>query len=503
MEAEKSKQGGVRKARGRIVMATVKGDVHDIGKNIVGVVLGCNDYAVVDLGVMVPCEKILKAARDEQADIIGLSGLITPSLDEMVHVAKEMAREGFDVPLLIGGATTSAKHTAVKIAPNYEQPVIHVRDASRCVGVLDRLSRTESREALDRENRAAQEHERAAFARKRERKLVPYAEALRRRYAIDWSKAPIARPSFLGSRALLEFPLAEIVPYIDWSPFFLAWELKGKYPAILDHPTVGAQAKSLFDDATRLLDRIVAERLFTANAVYGFFPANAISDDIIIYEDESRGSERLRLHALRQQWEREGQTSFRSLADYVAPVESGVADYVGAFAVTAGDGVGRLVAQFEADHDDYSAIMAKALADRLAEAFAELLHERVRRDWGYGRGERLSQEDLIDERYRGIRPAPGYPACPDHTEKRAIWNLLDVEAASGIWLTESLAMVPASSVSGLYFSHPEARYFAVDMITKDQVESYAARKAVPQSEVERWLAPNLAYEPEKDRAGPD
>jgi 5-methyltetrahydrofolate--homocysteine methyltransferase len=499
MEAEKAKHAGgngSRAPRGKVLTATVKGDVHDIGKNIVGVVLGCNDYQVIDLGVMVPCEKILETARREGVDMIGLSGLITPSLDEMVHVAKEMQRQGFELPLLIGGATTSVKHTAVKIAPAYHGPVVHVKDASRSVGVVDRLMRPEQRPQLDRDNRAMQEREREAFARRRQRKLVPYAEALRRRFTIDWQRAPVEVPSFRGARTLRDFPLGDVAAYIDWSPFFMTWGLHGKYPGILKDAKVGAEATRLYDDAQRLLRRIVRERLLRAHAVYGFFPANADGDDVIVYADEGRTRERLRLHMLRQQWEREGQTSFRSLADYVAAAGSGVADYVGAFAVTAGEGTDELVRRFEADHDDYSAILTKALADRLAEAFAELLHERARRDWGYGRQERLAKEDLIEEKYRGIRPAAGYPSCPDHTEKPALWDVLGVEEATGIRLTESYAMWPAASVSGLYFSHPEASYFAVDLITRDQVEAYAARKGMPRAEVERWLAPNLAYDAE-------
>ncbi len=504
LEAEKARNsaGGTavaavaRKARGKIVMATVKGDVHDIGNNIVGVVLGCNDYEVIDLGVMQPCEKILQTAREQQADMIGLSGLITPSLDEMVHVAREMEREGFQIPLLIGGATTSAKHTAVKIAPAYHETVIHVKDASRSVGVVDRLNRPEQRAELDRANRAAQEREREQFSRRKQRKLVPYAEAVQRRFTIDWQNSAIPKPAFLGPRLLREFPLSEIVPYIDWSPFFMAWELKGKYPAILTDPSVGGEAGKLFADAERLLHRIVREKLLTAKAVYGFFPANADGDDIVVFAAADQSKELARFPMLRQQWEREGQTSFRSLADYIAPISAGVADFLGAFAVTSGLGGDELVRRFEADHDDYSAIMTKALADRLAEAFAELLHERARRDWGYGRGERLSQQDLIEEKYRGIRPAPGYPSCPDHTEKHTLWTLLGVEEATGIRLTESYAMWPAASVSGLYFSHPEARYFAVDFVTRDQVENYAARKQLPIKEVERWLAPNLGYETE-------
>jgi 5-methyltetrahydrofolate--homocysteine methyltransferase len=444
---------------------------------------------------MVPCEKILREARDRQVDIIGLSGLITPSLDEMVHVAREMQRNGFELPLLIGGATTSAKHTAVKIAPQYHGSVIHVKDASKGVSVVDRLSREDARAELDRQNRALQEQERAAFGRRTQRKLVPYAEAVCRRHRVDWSNGAICVPSFVGARALRAIPLEEIVPFIDWSPFFLTWELKGKYPRILGDPELGSRAKELFDDAQAVLRRIVSQKRLTANAVYGFFPANSEGDDIVVYKDESRRIEQLRFPMLRQQWERDGQTSFRSLADYVAPRETGIADYLGAFAVTAGIGVESLVAEYEREHDDYNAIMSKALADRLAEALAELLHKRVRAEWGYGRDEGLSHEDLIAERYRGIRPASGYPSCPDHTEKRALWELLRVEEAAGIVLTESFAMYPGASVSGLYFAHPEARYFAVDFITRDQVESYAARKGMTVQEAERWLAPNLGYEP--------
>jgi 5-methyltetrahydrofolate--homocysteine methyltransferase len=492
MEAEKKQAGGEHRARGKVLLATVKGDVHDIGKNIVGVVLGCNDYEIIDLGVMVPCEKILQTARDQRVDMIGLSGLITPSLDEMVHVAREMERQGFGLPLLIGGATTSAKHTAVKIAPAYHETVIHVKDASRSVRIVDRLRRADQKPDLDRDNRAFQERERESFARRKHRNLVSYADALKRRFTIDWASSPIAKPAFQGSRVLRDFPLSEIVPYIDWSPFFMAWELRGKYPHILSDAAVGAEARNLFADARKLLDRIVAERWLRAHAVYGFYPANSEGDDLVLFTDETRSEEKVRFHALRQQWQREGQTSFRSLADYVAPRSAGIADHLGAFAVTAGDGCDELVRRFEADHDDYNAIMTKALADRLAEAFAELLHERARRDWGYGKDEKLTKEDLIEEKYRGIRPAAGYPACPDHTEKAALWEVLAVERTTGIRLTESYAMWPAASVSGLYLAHPEARYFAVDMITKDQVENYAARKGMGIAEVERWLAPNLA-----------
>jgi 5-methyltetrahydrofolate--homocysteine methyltransferase len=493
MEAEKAKSGA-RQARGKLVIATVKGDVHDIGKNIVGVVLACNDYEVIDLGVMVPCEAILRTARDTGADLIGLSGLITPSLEEMVHVAREMEREGFQLPLLIGGATTSARHTAVKIAPAYHGPVVHVKDASRCVGVVEKLTRPEQRRQLDEENRRNQQKDREGYARRKQRKLVPYAEAVRGRFRIDWAHAPLSVPEFLGVRVLREFPLQEIVPYIDWSPFFMAWEMSGKYPQILSDARVGGEARRLFDDAQRLLDRIVENQLLRANAVYGFFPANSEGDDLVIFEDEGRNRERLRLPMLRQQWEREGQTSFRSLADYVAPVESGRRDYIGAFALTGGIGAEELAERFEAEQDPYNAIMAKALADRLAEAFAELLHQRARREWGYGKDERLTVDQLIAEEYRGIRPAAGYPSCPDHSEKASLWHLLGADQAAGIRLTETFAMSPAAAVSGLYFAHPEARYFAVDLVTRDQVESYASRKHRSRAEVERWLAPNLAYE---------
>jgi 5-methyltetrahydrofolate--homocysteine methyltransferase len=496
MEAAKTQKNGQRQARGKILMATVKGDVHDIGKNIVGVVLGCNDYEVIDLGVMVPCEKILQTAREKQVDMIGLSGLITPSLDEMVHVAREMEREGFQLPLLIGGATTSAKHTAVKIAPAYHETVIHVKDASRCVGVVDRLTKPDQKTELDRNNRQAQQRDRESYSRRKDRKLVLYAEALKRRYSIAWDQSQISQPSVLGPRVLHSVPLERIIPYIDWSPFFMTWELPGKYPGILSHPEVGPAARELFADAQKLLERIVREKLLTAHGVYGFFPANADGDDVVVYTDESRTQERLRFHMLRQQWEREGQTSFRSLADYVAPRASGLADYLGAFAVTAGVGCDEMVKHFESQHDDHSAILIRSLADRLVEAFAEMLHEQARRDWGYGQAEHFSKEDLIEEKYRGIRPAAGYPSCPDHTEKATLWKLLDAETSAGIKLTENYAMYPAASVSGLYFSHPDARYFAVDLVTKDQVENYARRKEMPIAEIERWLAPNLAYEAE-------
>ncbi|MEX1095095.1 MAG: methionine synthase [Planctomycetales bacterium] len=482
--------------RGTIVIATVKGDVHDIGKNIVGVVLNCNNFEVIDLGVMVPAEKILETAKKEGADMIGLSGLITPSLDEMVHVARELKREGFHVPLLIGGATTSARHTAVKIAPQYDQPVIHVLDASRSVPVVEKLLDAEQRDPFAAENRVKQEKDREAFAQRQEKALVAYQRARERRFRSDWNAVPIERPAFLGWKALDRFPLADLVAYIDWSPFFQTWELRGKFPQILDDPEVGPAATELHKDARKLLDRIVREKLLTARGVYGFWPANSDGDDVVLHADETRAAELARFPMLRQQWERKGQEEFRSLADYVAPIDSGRVDYVGAFAVTAGHGCDELAQQFVADHDDYNSIMAKALADRFAEAFAEALHRQARLDWGFGSAEQLSPDDLIAGKYRGIRPAFGYPACPDHTAKRELWKLLDAERKTGIQLTESYAMWPAASVSGLYFAHPDARYFSVDRITRDQAEDYARRKGMPLAEFERWLAPNLGYDPE-------
>ncbi len=494
MEQEKAASGN-EKPRGKVLLATVKGDVHDIGKNIVGVVLGCNGYEVVDLGVMVPCERILDTARDEGVHIIGLSGLITPSLDEMVHVAGEMQRRGFDLPLLIGGATTSAKHTAVKIAPSYTKETVHVIDASRAASIVEKLLNPDSREELDRKNRKEQVDLVASYRQRQNVKLVPYADAVARRFQTDWAIVRIDVPSFLGQRVLDDVPLAQIAEYIDWSPFFMAWEMKGKYPQILEDPVSGEAAQRLFDDARALLDRIIREKLLQARGVYGFWPANSDGDDIVLYTDESRSAELTRFHTLRQQWERKGQSAFYALADFIAPCDSGRPDYLGGFAITTGHGCDALVREFEADHDDYQAIMTKALADRLAEAFAEKLHIQARADWGYGREEQLSHDDLLEERYRGIRPAAGYPASPDHTEKKILFDLLDAERAAGIHLTESYAMHPAASVSGLYFAHPESRYFAVDRLTRDQVESYAQRKGMTIAEVERWLGPNLGYEP--------
>jgi 5-methyltetrahydrofolate--homocysteine methyltransferase len=498
MEAEKA-TSGMSRAQGKIVMATVKGDVHDIGKNIVGVVLGCNNYEVIDLGVMVSSERILETARERGADMIGLSGLITPSLDEMVHVAREMERQGFQMPLLIGGATTSRAHTAVKIAPPYHGPVVHVLDASRAVGVVASLVSPETRLAFARANAEEQEALREQHrGRSALRALVPLDEARRRRLSLDWSNGNIARPSFLGVRVLDRVPLVEIVPYIDWSPFFQTWELKGRYPAILNDPTVGERAQELFEDAKQLLDRIVNERLLTARGVYGFFPANSIGDDIEVYADESRSRVVTTIHTLRQQMEKSEDGTNYALADFIAPRDAGAVDYLGAFAVTSGHGLEALVEQFKREHDDYNAIMATALADRLAEAFAEMLHKRAREDWGYGKSENLSNEDLIRERYRGIRPAPGYPACPDHTEKRLLFDLLDAEANTDIHLTENFAMTPASSVSGFYFAHPEARYFGVGRIDRDQVTEYSQRKGMDVKTVERWLLPNLNYDPETE-----
>jgi 5-methyltetrahydrofolate--homocysteine methyltransferase len=495
MEAERAAAGNAQAKRGKVLMATVKGDVHDIGTNIVGVVLGCNGYEVVDLGVMVPCTKIIDEAIRHQVDIVGLSGLITPSLDEMVQVASEFEHGKLTMPLLIGGATTSARHTAVKIAPKYSGAVVHVNDASRAAGVVEKLLSQTARESFTRANREAQARDVENFKLRQQTKLVPYATACGKRWTTDWATSQIDVPEFLGVRPLEKVPLAELIPHIDWSPFFMSWELKGKYPAIFNDPVVGTEARKLHREALDILDRIVHEDALVAKGVYGFFAANSVGDDIVLYTDDSRTTELGRVHTLRQQWERKGQDVFHALADFVAPLESGRKDYLGAFAVTSGHGCEELCRKYDAEHDDYSSIMVKALADRLAEAFAEWLHAKVRREWGYGRAESLTAEDLIEEKYRGIRPAPGYPACPDHTEKVALFELLGAETAAGMRLTESCAMMPAASVSGLYFAHPDSRYFAVDRITREQVEAYAVRKGMPVSEIERWLAPNLGYDP--------
>jgi 5-methyltetrahydrofolate--homocysteine methyltransferase len=495
LEAGK-RSGAAAGARTRIVMATVKGDVHDIGKNIVGVVLGCNNHEIIDLGVMVPAETIIRTAVERKATMIGLSGLITPSLDEMVHVAAEMEHAGLRLPLLIGGATTSRKHTSIRIARAYGGITTHVLDASRAVEVVSQLASDGQRDGFAARVRGLQEDDRRRHAGGPSRPLLSYEEAAARRLRIDWNASPPDAPAFTGRRVLRDFPLRELDAYIDWSPFFHAWELKGVYPAILDHPKYGQAARDLFRDGRALLERIIGERLLTAHGVYGFFPAAGIGDDIALYADERRDGELARFHTLRQQQAPTGDQPRLALADFIAPPDSGRRDYLGAFAVTAGIGADRLAADFERRLDDYHAIMAKALADRLAEAFAERLHEIARRDWGYGAAEGLKKEDLLKERFRGIRPAPGYPACPDHSEKRTLWGLLEVERETSIRLTESCAMHPAASVSGLYFAHPEARYFAVGRIGRDQVAGYASRKGMPVEEVERWLASSLAYEPQ-------
>jgi 5-methyltetrahydrofolate--homocysteine methyltransferase len=476
--------------RATILLATVKGDVHDIGKNIVGVVMGCNNYRIIDLGVMVSSEQILKTAQEENVDIVGLSGLITPSLDEMVHVAKEMKRLKFEVPLLIGGATTSARHTAVRIAPEYDNPVVHVLDASRSVGVVDKLLNPELRVGYQQSNLEKQAELVASFET-RQLKLVTYEEAYDNRLTTDWGELDIATPEFIGNRTIESQSLDTLRDFIDWTPFFMTWQLKGKYPRIFQHATLGAPARELFEHAQQLLDDIISKQLFRATAVYGLWPANSVADDIIVYTDESRSEQKTIFHALRQQTRRKGQDYFRSLADYVAPRDSNRSDYIGAFALTTGIGVPELVAEYDAAGDDYNSIMVKALADRLAEAFAEYLHQHSRKCWGYGKSENLTYEELLAEQYRGIRPAPGYPAQPDHTEKTTIFELLEVQQATGIELTDSLAMMPAASVSGLYFSHPEARYFAVDRIGKDQLEDYARRKNMPIEDARRWLGPIL------------
>ncbi|HEY0351352.1 MAG TPA: methionine synthase, partial [Gemmatimonadales bacterium] len=500
IEAEKQELGGEGngqpRSNGRVLLATVKGDVHDIGKNIVGVVLQCNNYEVIDLGVMVPSARILETARRENVDIIGLSGLITPSLEEMSFVAGEMEREGFTIPLLIGGATTSRVHTAVKIEPKYRGPTVHVIDASRAVGVAGNLRSESSRPDYVAAIKAEYQDVRTERgSRKAEERRQPISAARRNRLAIDWAATSPPEPCFTGARGLKDYPLDELVPFIDWTPFFQTWELAGHYPAILSDPTVGPAARNLFQDARALLDRIVKDRLLRAQGVFAFFPANSIGDDIELYDNDERAQQRAVIHTLRQQMVKPPGRPNLALADFVAPRESGIPDYVGAFAVTAGVGIEALVERFEADHDDYNAILTKALADRLAEAFAEVLHRRVRKEfWGYARDEELDNQGLMKERYQGIRPAPGYPACPDHTEKRILFDLLGAEKQAGITLTESFAMLPTASVSGYYFWHPQAQYFGVGKIERDQVEDYARRKAQDVPTTERWLAPNLNYD---------
>ncbi|MBT8421560.1 MAG: methionine synthase, partial [Gammaproteobacteria bacterium] len=494
---EEGQEGPAEKA-GKIIMATVKGDVHDIGKNIVGVVLQCNNFEVIDLGVMVPCEKILETARQENADVIGLSGLITPSLDEMVHVAREMTRQKFSVPLLIGGATTSPAHTSVKIDPEYDGAVVYVKDASRSVGVAQKLISGRDKAGYVAEIKEDCRVRRERHAGRSDRTTyLSIAEARANRQPIVWQGYEPPQPARPGTHEL-EIPLATLVDYIDWMPFFNAWEFHGKFPAILDDATVGEAASSLYRDARAMLKKVVSENWLTARAVIGFFPANSVGDDVVLYTDDSRSVERARLHHLRQQREKPDGQANRCLADFVAPADTGLADHVGAFAVTAGLGIDEHVREFEAQHDDYSAILLKALADRLAEAGAEWLHEQVRKKyWGYASDEKLGNDELIAEAYSGIRPAPGYPACPDHTEKATLWTLLNVEDTAGITLTESFAMLPTAAVSGFYYSHPESGYFTTGKIGRDQIEDYAGRKGMPVAVVERWLASVLAYD---DRA---
>ena len=496
MEAEKSADA---KPQGRIVMATVKGDVHDIGKNIVGVVLQCNNYDVIDLGVMVPAAKILETAREKKADVIGLSGLITPSLDEMVHVAQEMEREGFRLPLLIGGATTSRAHTAVKIAPHYRASTVHVLDASRAVGVVNALLNEQLKSDFDKQTRGDYERLRREHAAKTDgKKLLPFEQSRANRTPIDWRSYVPPKPEFLGGRVYvpgkISIAVNDLVPYIDWSPFFHAWELRGRYPAIFDDPKMGKEARELFDDAQELLERIAAKNLLIPRGVYAFWPANGVDDEVQVYADDARTEKIATFYFLRQQMQKPPGQFNHSLADYVAPVDGGqrplLQDYLGGFAVSI-HGADELAEEFKLEHDDYSAIMTKALADRLAEAFAEYLHKEARIAWGFGRDEQLSNADLTREKYRGIRPAAGYPACPDHAEKRTLFDLLDAENNTGIKLTESFAMHPGASVSGLYFSHPDSKYFGVGQIGRDQAVDYATRRGEAVSAVEKRLAPNL------------
>jgi 5-methyltetrahydrofolate--homocysteine methyltransferase len=496
LEDEKRKGGDTGKPAAKILMATVKGDVHDIGKNIVGVVLACNNYSVVDLGVMVPAERILETARQENVDIIGLSGLITPSLEEMVYVAREMQRQKFEVPLLIGGATTSRIHTAVKIDPVYDGPVVHVLDASRSVPVASELISEATRARFKQKTkeeyeRLRQDHEK----RKDQKNFVSLDEARKNQAQTDWKTIPIVEPSFTGQKALLNYPLDELRKYIDWTPFFQTWMLTGRYPGIFKDPVVGQEAKKLFDDARKMLDKIINEGSLQANGVIALYYATRTkTDDVNLFSDSAGSIPFAKLHFLRQQTKKAAGLPNYSLADFIAPEESGRLDSVGLFAVTAGIGLEKLIDHYKSLRDDYSEIMVKAIADRLAEAFAECLHERVRKEyWGYASVENLSNDELIAEKYTGIRPAPGYPACPDHTEKRTLFEILEAERVAGIKLTESCAMYPASSVSGYYFSHPESKYFGLGKIGKDQVDDYAERKGMKVEEVEKWLAPNLNY----------
>jgi len=497
MEEEKKRTGN-KQAQGKVLLATVKGDVHDIGKNIVGVVLACNNYEVIDLGVMISSEKILAAAKELNVDVIGLSGLITPSLDEMVHVAKEMEREGFKLPLLIGGATTSKAHTAVKIAQHYKNAVVHVLDASRAVGVVSALLSPTQKDEFVANNNLEHERARVAHERKRPSKpLLSLEESRKRAFRSDWKTIDIPTPAFTGLKIIDNLPLREIAHFIDWSPFFHAWEIRGRYPALLDDPEIGPRCRELFNDAQTLLNRLINEKLIHGKAVYGFFPAARVGGDIELYTDDSRTKILTTFHTLRQQMDKPEDQPNYALADFIAPKDSGRRDYLGAFALTTGLGVDEIAHAYEADHDDYNAIMTKALADRLAEASAEWLHLQARLAWGFGKNEHLTNEDLIKEQYRGIRPAPGYPAQPDHTEKRLLFDLLSAEQNAHVVLTENFAMHPASAVSGLYFAHPEAKYFGVGMIARDQVEDYARRKNMDLPTMEKWLAPNLSYDPDK------
>ncbi len=495
LEEEKAKNNSVTSAP-KVLLATVKGDVHDIGKNIVGVVLACNNYEIIDMGVMVPTEKILDKAIEENVQAIGLSGLITPSLDEMVGVAREMEKRKMDLPLLIGGATTSRVHTAVKIDPCYAGSVVHVLDASKSVPVTGALISETQKESFHTKTKKEYEEVRTNHAnRQKNKNYIPYNDAKLNKQVVDWEEHQPTVPSFIGNKTFNDYDLSEIRPYIDWTPFFSTWMLKGKYPAILEDKVVGVEATKLFEDANVLLDKIINNRLLTANAVVGIYPANALGDDVEIYSNNERDHELATFHFLRQQGKKGKGISNHSLADYVAPESKGVPDYMGGFAVTAGIGIEKLIEQYKAEHDDYNEIMVKALADRLAEAFAELMHEKVRKElWGYSKNEKLDNKELIKEQYAGIRPAPGYPACPDHTEKPILFGLLDAEEQTGIQLTESMAMYPAASVSGFYFSHPESKYFGLGKIEKDQVIDYAKRKGQSVAEIEKWLAPNLNYD---------
>ena len=493
---EQDADGSASKS-GKVLLATVKGDVHDIGKNIVGVVLACNNYEVIDLGVMVPAERILAEAKKQNVDVIGLSGLITPSLDEMVHLAKEMEHDGFDIPLLIGGATTSRVHTAVKIEEKYKKgQAVHVLDASRSVTVVESLLGSK-KDAFVTNLKEEYAHMREMHARKRaDKQFVSLADARANKFKIEWKAEDLAKPNKLGLTQFENFPLTDLVEYIDWTPFFQTWELAGRYPRILTDEVVGDAATKLFADAQEMLKKIISEKWLTANGVVGIWPANAIGDDDVeLYTDESRKEVLSTVHSLRQQSKKASSVANLALADFVAPKETGLSDYMGGFAVTAGLGIEKKIAEFEADHDDYNSIMLKALADRFAEAFAEKLHEVVRKEtWGYEPNEKLSSEELVREKYRGIRPAPGYPACPDHTEKPELFKLLNATSLTGMTLTDSLAMMPAASVSGFYFAHPQSKYFGLGKIEKDQVEDYAKRKAMELKQVERWLSPNLNYD---------